>query len=120
WSSGPWRWRRWCRRMRLLGWRRPGRLRRRSIWIWPIPRSRRPTYWRRGGTGARREGSVWNVADPGGRAPAVLAARAAAAEDAAFSVQGVTNSEGGEAGYGRHEVVLVTSAGFARRPLRTS
>jgi len=42
-------------------------------------------------------------------------ARAAAAEDAAYSVSGVTNSEGGEAGYGRNEVVLVASAGFAGR-----
>jgi PmbA protein len=54
-----------------------------------------------------------DLADPAEPEPDVLAARAAAAEEAAFSVHGVTNSEGAEAGYSRHEVVLVTSAGFA-------
>ena len=38
--------------------------------------------------------------------------RAKAAEAAAYTVHGITNSEGAEAGYGRSEVVLVTSAGF--------
>lgn len=36
-----------------------------------------------------------------------------AAEDAARSVKGVTNSEGAEAGYGRSEVALATSHGFS-------
>jgi PmbA protein len=49
-----------------------------------------------------------------------LTVRAAAAEDAARSVPGVTNSEGGEAGYGRYEFLLVTSAGFAGGYARTS
>lgn len=49
-----------------------------------------------------------------------LAARAAAAEEAALAVPGVTNSEGAEAGYGRVEVALATSAGFAGRIVRTS
>ncbi len=49
-----------------------------------------------------------------------LAARASAAEEAALAVPGVTNSEGAEAGYGRVEVALVTSAGFAGRLVRTS
>ena len=44
---------------------------------------------------------------------AELVERAAAAEDAAMAVPGITNSEGGEAGYGRSEIFLVTSAGFA-------
>jgi PmbA protein len=61
-----------------------------------------------------------DMADPAEPAPDVLAARAAAAEAAAFSVAGVTNSEGGEAGYGRNEIVLVTSAGFAGRRVGTS
>jgi PmbA protein len=61
-----------------------------------------------------------DMADPAEPAPDVLSARAAAAEDAAFSVKGVTNSEGAEAGYGRSEVVLVTSAGFAGRRVGTS
>jgi PmbA protein len=54
-----------------------------------------------------------DMSDPAEPAPDVLAARAAAAEEAAYAVAGVTNSEGAEAGYGRNEIVLVTSAGFA-------
>ena len=42
----------------------------------------------------------------------MLTVRAAAAEDAALAVPGITNSEGGEAGYGRYEFLLATSAGF--------
>ncbi len=61
-----------------------------------------------------------DMVDPEEPAPDVLSARAAAAEAAAFSVHGVTNSEGGEAGYGRTEIVLVTSAGFAGRRVGTS
>ena len=58
-----------------------------------------------------------DAAEPGTEA---LMARAAAAENAAMAVAGVTNSEGAEAGYGRTEVVLVTSAGFAGRFARTT
>jgi PmbA protein len=61
-----------------------------------------------------------DMVDPTEPLPDILAARAAAAEEAAFSVHGVTNSEGAEAGYGRNEVVLVTSAGFAGRRMGTS
>jgi PmbA protein len=43
----------------------------------------------------------------------LLTKRALAAEEAAYAVRGVTNSEGAEAGYGRTEVALMTSAGFA-------
>jgi PmbA protein len=49
-----------------------------------------------------------------------LLARAAIAEDAALAVPGITNSEGAEAGYGRTEVFLVTSAGFAGHRVGTS
>ena len=49
-----------------------------------------------------------------------LVARANAAEGAALAVPGVTNSEGADAGYGRTEVTLVTSAGFAGRYARTN
>jgi PmbA protein len=49
-----------------------------------------------------------------------LVARAATAEDAALAVHGITNSEGAEAGFGRTEAFLVTSAGFAGSLLRTS
>ena len=49
-----------------------------------------------------------------------LTARASAAEEAALAVLGITNSEGAEAGYGRTELVLVTSAGFTGRRVGTS
>ncbi len=42
-----------------------------------------------------------------------LLARAALAEDAALSVDGVTNSEGADASWSRLETVLVTSDGFS-------
>ena len=58
--------------------------------------------------------------DPGEPTAEALVARAAAAEDAAMAVPGVTNSEGAEAGFSRAEAVLVTSAGFAGRTTRTS
>jgi len=58
--------------------------------------------------------------DPAEPDSEALIARAAAAEDAAMAVHGVTNSEGASAGYGRMEFVLVTSAGFAGRLTRTS
>ena len=61
-----------------------------------------------------------DMADPFAPEPDNLASRAAAAEEAAFAVHGVTNSEGAEAGYGRNEIVLVTSAGFAGRRVATS
>ncbi len=49
-----------------------------------------------------------------------LAERAARAEDAALAVAGVTNSEGADASYGRTEVRIATSAGFAGGYQRTS
>ena len=58
--------------------------------------------------------------DPTEPDAAALLARASAAEEAALAVPGVTNSEGAEAGYGRAEMVLVSSAGFAGRYARTS
>jgi len=51
---------------------------------------------------------------------AALVARAMAAEAAALEVAGITNSEGASAGYGRTEVLLATSAGFAGRRVHTS
>lgn len=50
---------------------------------------------------------------------AALIATADIAEQAALAVAGVTNSEGGSAGYSRTEVVLVSSAGFAGRTMRS-
>ena len=49
-----------------------------------------------------------------------LIARAAAAEEAALAVRGVTNSEGADAGWGRVRVALVTSAGFSGAYSRSS
>ena len=57
--------------------------------------------------------------DPGEPSTEALIARAAAAEDAALAVHGVTNSEGAEAGFGRSQGLLVTSAGFAGQSMRT-
>lgn len=51
---------------------------------------------------------------------AQLIARAEAAEAAARAVSGVTNTEGGDAGFSRSEVALVTSAGFAAVQARSS
>ncbi len=51
---------------------------------------------------------------------ASLIERAQTAEEAALQVPGVTNSEGGSAGYGRTDAYLATSAGFAGHFARTS
>lgn len=53
-----------------------------------------------------------DIAEPGEPAPEALEDMAAAAEDSARAVKGVTNSEGAEAGWSRREVSLATSAGF--------
>ncbi len=58
--------------------------------------------------------------DPAEPDAAALIARAGVAEEAALAVAGVTNSEGASAGFGRSEVALVTSDGFARSYARTS
>jgi PmbA protein len=60
------------------------------------------------------------LADSAEPAAEALIARAAEAEDAARSVHGVTNSEGGEAGFSRSEFLLATSAGFSGGYARTS
>jgi PmbA protein len=49
-----------------------------------------------------------------------LLVRAAAAEEAALAVAGVTNSEGADAGWGRYEIALAASNGFAGAYARTS
>ncbi len=61
-----------------------------------------------------------DMEDPAEPDATALVARASVAEEAALSVAGVTNSEGAEAGFGRSEVYLVTSAGFAGHYARTS
>ncbi len=54
-----------------------------------------------------------DIADPEEPSPPTLEARAAAAEDAARAVAGVTNSEGAEASWSRTGIALVASNGFA-------
>jgi len=49
-----------------------------------------------------------------------LLERAALAEEAALAVPGVTNSEGADAGWGRSEIALAASNGFAGSYVRTS
>jgi PmbA protein len=53
-----------------------------------------------------------DIYDPAEPAIETLIERAAAAEDAARAVKGVTNSEGAEAGWGRSKVALAASNGF--------
>ena len=54
-----------------------------------------------------------DMLDPVEPAAEVLIERARAAEEAALAVQGVTNSEGAEAGWGRSTIALAASNGFA-------
>ena len=71
-------------------------------------------------TAAPPEPVALDLVDPGEPATDALIARASAAEEAALAVSGITNSEGAEAGFGRSEAYLVTSAGFAGSQVRTS
>ncbi|HJN03789.1 MAG TPA: metallopeptidase TldD-related protein [Alphaproteobacteria bacterium] len=54
-----------------------------------------------------------DLADTGEPSAGTLYDRAAAAEDAARAVEGITNSEGAQASWGRSTVGLATSGGFA-------
>jgi len=54
-----------------------------------------------------------DMLDPSEPSAEVLIDRARAAEEAALAIQGVTNSEGAEAAWGRSSVALVASNGFA-------
>ncbi|MCC7428788.1 MAG: TldD/PmbA family protein [Alphaproteobacteria bacterium] len=60
-----------------------------------------------------------DLADPSEPTADALRDRAAAAEAAALAVPGVTNTEGAEAGFSRHDIALATSTGFAARYVRT-
>ena len=66
-------------------------------------------------TAAPPEAIDLDMEDPTVPTAADLVDRAAAAEDAALAIHGITNSEGAEASFGRSELTLVTSAGFAGR-----
>ncbi len=61
-----------------------------------------------------------DMADTAEPSTAELVERAAAAEDAVLATKGVTNTEGADAGYGRGEIYLVTSAGFVGHRVGTS
>jgi PmbA protein len=56
---------------------------------------------------------VLEMLDPSEPSAESLIERAAAAEDAALTVEGITNSEGAEAGWGRSRAALAASNGFA-------
>jgi PmbA protein len=61
-----------------------------------------------------------DLADPVEPSVDQLIAQAQEAETAAMAVPGITNSEGAEAGWGRTEIALVASNGFAGSYARTS
>jgi PmbA protein len=61
-----------------------------------------------------------DLEDPSEPTAEALLARAALAEEAALAVKGITNSEGAGAGWGRTEIALVSSNGFAGQYARTS
>jgi PmbA protein len=61
-----------------------------------------------------------DLVDAGEPDIAELIERAQTAEEAALLVSGVTNSEGGSAGFGRTDIYLATSAGFFGQYARTS
>jgi PmbA protein len=60
-----------------------------------------------------REWPSLDMLDPEEPGADTLIERARAAEDAALAVDGVTNSEGAEAGWGRSRIALAASNGFA-------
>jgi PmbA protein len=61
-----------------------------------------------------------DLEDPAEPSAESLIARAAAAEEAAMAVPGVNNSEGAEASWGRVDIALAASNGFAGQYVRTS
>jgi len=60
-----------------------------------------------------RDWPALDMLDPSEPSAETLIERAAAAEDAALAIKGVTNSEGAEAGWGRSRVAIAASNGFA-------
>jgi len=60
-----------------------------------------------------RQWPVLDMLDPEEPSAEILIERARAAEEAALAVNGVTNSEGAEAGWGRSRIALAASNGFA-------
>jgi PmbA protein len=69
---------------------------------------------------APRDAGPLDLFDPTEPTAEQLIERAAAAEDAALAVKGITNSEGADAGWGRVRIALVMSNGFAGGYQRSS
>jgi PmbA protein len=67
-----------------------------------------------------RDAAPLDLFDPTEPTAEELIARAAAAEDTALAVKGITNSEGADAGWGRVRIALVMSNGFAGGYARSS
>jgi len=67
-----------------------------------------------------RDAGPLDLFDPTEPSAEQLIERAAAAEDAALAVKGITNSEGADAGWGRVRIALVMSNGFAGSYARSS
>jgi PmbA protein len=67
-----------------------------------------------------RDAGPLDLFDPTEPTAEELIARAAAAEDTALAVKGITNSEGADAGWGRVRIALVMSNGFAGGYARSS
>jgi PmbA protein len=67
-----------------------------------------------------RDAGPLDLFDPTEPSAEQLIERAAAAEDAALAVKGITNSEGADAGWGRVRVALAMSNGFAGSYARSS
>src|SRR5206468_6073201 len=60
-----------------------------------------------------REWPTLDMLDPEEPSADMLIERARDAEEAALAVEGITNSEGAEAGWGRSRIALAASNGFA-------
>jgi PmbA protein len=69
---------------------------------------------------APRDAAPLDLLDPTEPTAEELIARAAAAEDAALAVKGITNSEGADAAWSRAAIALVMSNGFAGTYARSS
>ena len=67
-----------------------------------------------------RDAGPLDLFDPIEPSAEQLIERAAAAEDAALAVKGITNSEGADAGWGRVRIALAMSNGFAGSYARSS
>jgi PmbA protein len=67
-----------------------------------------------------RDAGPLDLFDPTEPSVEQLIERAAAAEDAALAVKGITNSEGADAGWGRVRIALAMSNGFAGSYARSS